>query len=286
MVEVIERSTEWRAEGGGIAVQPNGMRILQSLGQDGEILSSNDLEDLWGDTGPFIGIERMRRQQILVGGITGLPCRLGTAIRSLTQRDDDVSVIFSDGSLGAYDLVVGADGIASTVRRLALEAISPTYTGAMAWRSIAPIRPRGLTNLQFLLGEDRFFGLCPVADGRAYGFGNISGPRTHEPIIGRLGRLRQHFVGFAEIVQDYLMALATDEEIHCGPIDWVALDRWHVGRVVLIGDAAHASSPMMGQAGCMALEDAWVLAEKLFNCGSLPEGFCQRSGQAIAGFRL
>jgi 2-polyprenyl-6-methoxyphenol hydroxylase-like FAD-dependent oxidoreductase len=141
----------------------------------------------------------------------------------------------------------------------------------MAWLSIAPIRPRGLTNLQFLLGEDRFFGLCPVADGRTYGFGNISGPRTHEPIIGRLDRLRHHFAGFAEIVQDYLLALATDEEIHCGPIDWVALDRWHVGRVVLIGDAAHASSPMMGQGGCMAMEDAWVLAEELFNCGSLPE---------------
>jgi 2-polyprenyl-6-methoxyphenol hydroxylase-like FAD-dependent oxidoreductase len=96
-VEVIERSPEWRAEGGGIAVQPNGMRIVRSLGlgaaveqhgarlqcwsfcdQDGEILSRNDLEALWGDTGPFIGVERMRLQQILVGGIAGLPCRLGT----------------------------------------------------------------------------------------------------------------------------------------------------------------------------------------------------------------
>jgi 2-polyprenyl-6-methoxyphenol hydroxylase-like FAD-dependent oxidoreductase len=319
MVEVIERSTQWRAEGGGIAVQPNGMRILRSLGlgaavqqhgerlkcwsfcdQDGEILSNNDLEDLWGDTGPFIGIERMRLQQILVGGIAGLPCRLGTAIRSLTQFDDRVSVMFSDGSVGAYDLVVGADGIASAVRRLALETISPAYTGAMAWRSIAPIRPHGLTNLQFLLGEDRFFGLCPVADGRTYGFGNITGPRTHEPIVGRLDRLRHHFIGFAEIVRDYLLALATDEEIHCGPVDWIALEQWHVDRVVLIGDAAHASSPMMGQGGCMAMEDAWVLAEKLINCGSLPEALAsfvarrlprvrwvhQESTAVAASFRL
>jgi 2-polyprenyl-6-methoxyphenol hydroxylase-like FAD-dependent oxidoreductase len=290
MVEVIERSAQWRAEGGGIAVQPNGMRILQLLGldaavqqhgerlkcwsfcdQDGEILSNNDLEDLWGDTGPFIGIERMRLQQILVGGIAGLACRLGMAIHSLTQLDDHVSVIFSDGSVGAYDLVVGADGIASSVRRLALETISPAYTGAIAWRSIAPISPRGLTNLQFLLGDGRFFGLCPVADGRTYGFGNITGPRMHEPIAGRLDRLRHHFVGFAEIVQDYLRALTTDEQIHCGPVDWIALDRWHVGRVILIGDAAHASSPMMGQGGCMAMEDAWVLAEELVNCDSLPK---------------
>jgi 2-polyprenyl-6-methoxyphenol hydroxylase-like FAD-dependent oxidoreductase len=289
-VELIERNTEWRAEGGGIAVQPNGIRILRWLGlgaaveqhgervqcwsfcdQDGEILSRNDLGDLWGDTEPFIGIERMRLQQILVSGIAGLPCRLGTAIRSLTQHDDHVSVVFSDGSLGAYDLVVGADGITSAVRKLAFAAISPAYTGAMAWRSIAPIRPQGLTSLKFLLGEGRFFGLCPVADGRTYGFGNITGPRTHEPTIGRLDRLRQHFIGFAEIVQDYLRALSNDEQIHCGPVDWVALEQWHVGRIILIGDAAHASSPMMGQGGCMAMEDAWVLAEKLVSCGSLPE---------------
>jgi 2-polyprenyl-6-methoxyphenol hydroxylase-like FAD-dependent oxidoreductase len=167
-------------------------------------------------------------------------------------------------------------------------------------RSIAPIRPRGLTNLQFLLGEGRFFGLCPVADGRTYGFGNITGPRTHEPIVGRLDRLRHHFVGFAEIVQDYLRALTSDEQIHCGPIDWVALDQWHVGRVILIGDAAHASSPMMGQGGCMAMEDAWVLAEKLVNCSSLPEALAsfvarrlprvrwvhQESTAVAASFRL
>ena len=133
----------------------------------------------------------------------------------------------------------------------------------MAWRSVAPIRPRGLTSLQFLLGENCFFGLCPVGDGRTYGFGNITGPRAHEPVAGRLDRLRRRFAGFGGIVQDYLAALNCDEEIHCAPIDWVALEQWHRGRVVLIGDAAHASSPMMGQGGCMAMEDACVLAESL-----------------------
>ena len=104
MVELIERSTEWRAEGGGIAVQPNGMRMLRTLGldtaieragqrlrrwcfcdQEGEILSENELEAFWGDIGAFIGIERMRLQQILVAGIEGLRYRLGTVALSLTQ---------------------------------------------------------------------------------------------------------------------------------------------------------------------------------------------------------
>src|SRR5262249_52882105 len=62
---------------------------------------------------------------------------------------------------------------------------------------------------------------------------------------------------------DYLAALESDEQIHCGPIEWLEAGGWHCGRVVLIGDAAHASSPMMGQGGSMAMEDALVLADTL-----------------------
>ena len=289
-VELIERSTEWRAEGGGIAVQPNGMRVLRTLGLDGaversgqrsrrwsfcdeagDLLSENDLEALWGDVGPFIGIERTRLQQILVAGVEGVRCRLGTFVLGISQHDDRVSVAFSDGRFGNYDLVVGADGITSAVRSLVFDAIAPSYTGGIAWRSVRPNRPRGLAGLQFLLGEGCFFGLCPVGEGHTYGFGNITAPRTHEPMVGRLNRLRSHFAGFGGIVQEYLAALKSDEQIHCAPVDWVALDRWHASRVVLVGDAAHASLPMMGQGGCMAMEDACVLAETLCRSATLAE---------------
>ena len=103
-VELIERNSEWRAEGGGIAVQPNGMRALRTLGlddaversgqrlrrwcvrdQSGAILSENDLEALWGEVGPFIGIERTRLQRILVAGVEGVHCRLGTSIRGISH---------------------------------------------------------------------------------------------------------------------------------------------------------------------------------------------------------
>jgi 2-polyprenyl-6-methoxyphenol hydroxylase-like FAD-dependent oxidoreductase len=90
-------------------------------------------------------------------------------------------------------------------------------------------------------------------------------------MAGRLDRLRHRFAGFGEIVQEYLAALERDEQIHCGPVDWIALDEWYSGRVVLIGDAAHASSPMMGQGGCMAMEDACVLAEILRRSATLAQ---------------
>jgi 2-polyprenyl-6-methoxyphenol hydroxylase-like FAD-dependent oxidoreductase len=139
----------------------------------------------------------------------------------------------------------------------------------MAWRSVAPIRPRGLTKLQFLLGEGCFFGLCPVGNGHTYGFGNVTEPRFHDEVEGRLDRLRERFAAFGGSIQEYLAALESDEEIHCSAIEWVEQHEWHTGRIVLIGDAAHASSPMMGQGGCLAMEDAYVLAEVLHSAASV-----------------
>jgi 2-polyprenyl-6-methoxyphenol hydroxylase-like FAD-dependent oxidoreductase len=279
---LVERSTAWEAVGAGIAVQPNGMRALRALGIDtaveragavlrrllfcnhrGEVLCEIDLEGLWGDVGPFIGIERIKLQAALRSAAEGTPCRLGTRVTAVNQSNGQVAVDFSDRSNGDYDLVVGADGISSTLRRLSLSATPPVYGGQMAWRGIAPIRPGGLTSLQFWLGDGCFFGLCPIGDGRTYGFANVTGPRLQDPVQGRLKRLRNRFAEFGRLVQEYLASLDQDEQIHCGPIEWLELDEGRNGRVVLIGDAAHACSPMIGQGGCMAMEDAVVLAELL-----------------------
>src|SRR6516162_10057680 len=280
--ELVERSMTWDTVGAGIAVQPNGMRALLALGigtavkhlgaaishwlfcdHRGEVLCEIDLEKLWGDVGVFIGIERVRLQAALRSAAAGTRCRLGTWVAALSQLGGCVSVVFSDGRAAEYDLVVGADGISSTVRRLASNPSSPVYDGQMAWRSIAQIGPGSLQSLQFWLGDGCFFGLCPVGNGRTYGFGNVTGPRLQDPVQGRLGRLRDRFAGFGGLVQEYLASLDQDEQIHCGPVEWLEAKEWRSGRVVLIGDAAHASSPMMGQGGCMAMEDAVVLAELL-----------------------
>ncbi len=280
--ELVEQSTAWDATGGGIMVHANGMRMLRAIGigaaveqagacvrrwtfcdEQGEALFESDLHALWGDVGPCIGVERTKLQQALVGGAAGAPCRLGTSVLSLIEDDCGVAIGFSDGSVDTYDLVIGADGISSTTRALALSTSPPTYTGHMAWRSVAPVQPHGLNGLQFHLGDGCFFGLCPLGNGRTYGFGNVAEPRFYDAVEGRLERLRNRFATFGRPVLDYLDALERDEQVHCAPIEWVELDAWRTGRVVLIGDAAHASSPMMGQGGCMAMEDACVLAETL-----------------------
>jgi 2-polyprenyl-6-methoxyphenol hydroxylase-like FAD-dependent oxidoreductase len=181
----------------------------------------------------------------------------------VVQDDSRVSVGFSDGSTGDYDLVVGADGIKSTVRALALTSAAPSDLGAMNWRSIAPIRPAGLTTLQLHLGDGCLFGLVPMGGGRTYGFAYVVQPRTHDPLEGRLERLRNRFATFGSRIQEYLDSLERDDQVICSAMEWMESEKWHSGRVVLVGDAAHASSPMMGQGGCMAMEDACTLADEL-----------------------
>jgi len=157
-VELVERNSRWETVGAGIAVQPNGMRVLRELGlgasaeqagstirrwpfrdQHGAILCDVDLRAVWGDADPFIGIERSRLHETLVAGAARVPCRLGLGVASLRQGDRVVSIALSDGTRAEYAAVVGADGIHSNIRQLGFEVPPPVYGGQMAWRSIADI---------------------------------------------------------------------------------------------------------------------------------------------------
>jgi FAD-dependent urate hydroxylase len=283
--ELVERSPEWQATGAAIQLHANGMRILHALDlgeeveqagtvirhwlfcdQDGEVLFDTDLEELWDEVGPCpdIAIDRPRLHQIFVAGAAAVPCRLATSVISLSQDEQRVQVGMSSGSTGDYDLVVGADGTSSTVRQLLMGTVQPGYTGAMYWRSLVPIRPPDPTNFRILHGEGCFFGITPLpGDGPTNVFGGVGMPRTHDPLPGRLARLRKRFAGFGGHVQQCLAALSRDEQVLCNPAEEVNHDHWHRGRVVLIGDATHAGAPTMAQAGIMAMEDAYVLAEVL-----------------------
>ncbi len=280
--ELVERSPSWQATGAAIQLHANGMRILHALGlgeaieqagaaihhwmycdQFGEVLCQIDLAEIWGEPDPCTAIDRPRLQQILLAGAAPVPCRLGTSVASLMQDEQWVQVSFSDGSTSDYDLVVGADGIDSTVRTLVMGPLQPDYTGLMIWRSLAPIPPPDPANFRIMFGDGCFFGITPLGDGPTNIFGAVGMPRTHDPLQGRLERFRERFASFGGQVQQCLAALSSDEQIYCGPAEVMQPDHWHHGRVVLIGDAAHAGAPTMAQGGSMAMEDAYVLAEIL-----------------------
>jgi 2-polyprenyl-6-methoxyphenol hydroxylase-like FAD-dependent oxidoreductase len=264
-LELVERNPTWHAVGAGFLVQANGMRVLHALGlgtaiehagavvrwwnfcdEQGEVLCETDLKALWSDAGPCVGIERTKLQQVLLSGVAAVPCRLGTSITSLAQDNQRVSVTFTDSSACQY--VVGADGIFSTVRRLALSTTSPADIGAMNWRSIAPIRPSGLTALQFMLGDGCFFGLCPVGEARTYGFGYIMQPRSRDPLRGdssACATASPPLTGACESIWPHLNA--TSRSTARPWSGWTSMS----GILVVSSSSAtpRTSSPLMGQGG-------------------------------------
>jgi 2-polyprenyl-6-methoxyphenol hydroxylase-like FAD-dependent oxidoreductase len=294
--ELVERSPAWPTVGAGIALHANAGRMLRTLGlgqavaraaatlpgwsfldQRGGLLCETDLADLWGEAGPCMGITRIRLQQILAGAAGSAKHRLGVAVTALAREAGRVSVGFSDGSSGGYDLVVGADGIYSTVRGLTVSPVPPEYAGLMSWRSVIPARPPGVINLMLLMGEGCFFGLVPVGDSGTYGF--AGGERFDDPPPGRLERFRERFAGFGGPVPAYLAALEDDEQLHFGPIESLELDNWRDGRVVLIGDAAHATPPSMGEGGAMAWRTRWCWP----SCSPPPARWRKRSRRTRPG---
>ena len=222
------------------------------------------MTELWRSVGSGVAIGRGELQKALLRIVDRERCRLDVAVTSLSQREGSVLVGFSDGGAAGYDLVIGADGIRSTVRALAIGATAPRYCGQAAWRAIAPIRRTNVDEIQFWLGDGGFVTTYSVGEGRTYGCAYVAEASAGQaPVEGRLARFRDRFATFGEPVRALLGELARDDEIHCSAVESLELPDWRRGRVLLIGDAAHASSPMMGQGGCMAVEDAAVLAELL-----------------------
>jgi 2-polyprenyl-6-methoxyphenol hydroxylase-like FAD-dependent oxidoreductase len=291
-VDLVESRRDTGRLGAGLSVQPNAMRALASIGlaaavagagavlgsfqyrdQHGALLCDIDLDPVWAGVGPFVGISRQALHDTLSAAID--VGRTGVAATAVTHQDGRARVSFDDGRTGEYDLVVGADGIHSVVRRCLGDHAEPIGAGQMAWRSLAPIRLHGVEGVQFWLGTDRFFGLCPAGPDLTYGFGNVTGVFSPDPVRGRKRRLAERFAGFGAPVRDYLAAVERDDDIHCAPVRWLPQVAGGTGRVALIGDAAHAMSPMMGQGGAMAIEDAVVLAAELRRDGDIPAGLAR-----------
>ena len=282
-VEVIEREPAWRHAGTGIYLPGNAVRALGVLGLEaavasraveiarqrfcdhrGRLLFEVDVAELWAAVGPCLAVHRAELHALLREAADDVPTRIGLALERLAQRDGIVSVEFSDGTSGEYDLVVGADGIHSAVRRLTFEPTAmPRPVGQVGWRFLAP-RPPTVTTWSVMLGRGTAFLTLPLVGDRVYCYCDVVSPPDHDaPERGPAERLRELFSDFAEPATALLAGLAAAADIHVSTIEEVAVDGWAREHVVLIGDAAHATSPNMAEGAAMALEDALVLADCL-----------------------
>jgi 2-polyprenyl-6-methoxyphenol hydroxylase-like FAD-dependent oxidoreductase len=188
--------------------------------------------------------------------------RLGAEITAVEQHDDGVVARGADGSEDRGDLLVGADGLSSVVRSAIADA-RPRYAGYTAWRGISPT-PVESGRLTESWGAGERFGLVDIGRGRTYWFATKNAPEGEpdEP-EGKKSEILRRFSGWHEPIA--AVADSSDEgAILRNDVYYLEpLPRWSHGRVVLVGDAAHATTPGIGQGAAQAIEDAVVLAGRL-----------------------
>lgn len=294
-VDLVEIEPSWNVHGSGITLQGNALRVLRDIGvweqvqergfgfdalgltaPDGTVLHVHpDFRTGGPDLPATVGMQRPELQRILIDAVrtSGAEARLGRTVKTLEQDAGGVDVRFDDGTLGRYDLVVAADGVHSATRALIGITDRPEATGMGIWRAPAP-RPKGLERTDLTYGGPCYIaGYCPTSQNTVYAY--LVEPKRDRATIDpasyadEMRRLGEDYGGF----WPQILASITDpsQVNYTWFVRHLVEGSWHRGRVVLVGDAAHACPPTLAQGAAMSLEDACVLAELLGSGGEVDE---------------
>ena len=283
-VHVYESAAELGRVGKGIWVPTNAMLVLDRLGlgdavaargvglgrievrdRNGGVLQAINLKDVYTRFGrTTVSILRADLQTVLVGALRAGTLHLGKRCVKVDHSDSSAVASFDDGTHAESEVLIGADGVRSAVR----EAVSPhiplRYSGQTCYLGVADVRlPPGLERTVWeVWGGAHRFGFSSVAAGRVYWFAPVTAPEggREPPDATELGN---RYAAFPAPVPDIIRHTPAQDIIRVDLHDFAPITRWSRGRVVLVGDAAHAMTPNLGQGGAQAIEDAYVLAEAL-----------------------
>ncbi|PMR60968.1 FAD-binding monooxygenase [Verrucosispora sp. ts21] len=278
--DVTDKAPSNELDDGGLYLPGNAARALHRLDLDGPVrpfgqvihrqrfldaaglpLCEVDLDALWAGVGECRALSRCDLHRVLLSGAGGA-VRHGAEVCSIDLLPTSVGVTFVDGTWSEYDLVIGADGPRSSIRALAALGGPPRPAGQVVYRSIVRDGP-AVDEWTALLGQRSGFLVVPIGAGRLHCYADEAG--TEVPADPR-ARLVELFGDYGGPVPEVLDAL---DQVHVSTTDEVELGRWYRGRVLLVGDAAHATAPTLSQGAAMALEDAVVLAESLHAANSV-----------------
>lgn len=277
---VYEKAPRLQEVGAGMMLWPNATRVLRELGllenvlaqsgpntnflvraSSGKVLMNIALGQF--DV-PAVCIRRADLLAILLAALPSDCVRLGCELDRLEQSSDNVRLHFKGDRVEEHDAVIGADGIRSRVRSELFGASDPIYRGYTVWRGLARYDGNAVTpgSNSETWGKGHRFGILNTGHGRFTWYATANVPSHHlDAPCGRKRELQQMFAGWHEPISDFLDATEEDKILKHGARDCAPLRRWGRGMVTLLGDAAHPCTPNLGQGGCMALEDALVLAK-------------------------
>ncbi|MCE9565407.1 MAG: FAD-dependent monooxygenase [Planctomycetes bacterium] len=285
-VSVCERAPELREVGAGITLWTNAVKVLRKLGAGeaveaaaapiktsevrswrGKLLIRADFGALGQRLGaPCIGIHRADLQAKLADALGREHIQYGMTCVAYNRDGKGANALFAEGDDVRGQILVGADGIKSLVRNQLLGPEQPRYAGYTAWRGVAlidrPEVPVGVTVLA--MGRGSQVGMLPIGGGRTYWFATqnvppdgVAGPGGHKADLLKLfGNWWPAFPAAVEATPD---AAILRNDI----IDRVPVRKWTDGRVALLGDSAHPTTPNLGQGACQAIESGYVLAKCL-----------------------
>jgi 2-polyprenyl-6-methoxyphenol hydroxylase-like FAD-dependent oxidoreductase len=294
--QVFERAPHLLEVGSAILMWPNAMRVLQRLGlagtirergaaleksrwlrHDGKLLNQFSLP---GTDVPALALHRADLQQALVRALPQDSIHLDHAFESYKQSPDGIVAHFNGASSFECDVLIGADGLHSKAREQLLTDGAPTEHGYVAWRGVVPNTPKSvaLATATEIYGRGQRFGIGPLGSGKVGWWASVNksllrgpeqlhgvnaaaihlpGPEDHASIREELVRL---FLGWCEPVSDLIRDTPLTALVRNNVFDRRPVRKWGHGCVTLLGDAIHPLTPNLGQGGCLAIEDAAVLA--------------------------
>jgi 2-polyprenyl-6-methoxyphenol hydroxylase-like FAD-dependent oxidoreductase len=284
-VDLVEIQPRMTVYGVGIIQHGNVVREMSRLGlldkylgrafafedvvqynSQGEFLARVHGHRLAGEKYPAnVGISRLELHRVLIESARqlGATLRFGVTVENLTQSLQQVEVACTDGVRQSYDLVVGADGVHSRIRQTLFEsAPQPRYTGQSVWRHNFP-RAAEIDHLATFAGPHGNAGLCPLADDLMYMYLTSSEPgNPRMPPDALAQMMRDRLAPFGGIVARMREQIQDSTQVVYRPLEVIFVPSpWYRGRVLLVGDAAHTTTPHLGQGAGMAIEDAVVLGE-------------------------
>lgn len=283
--EVFEQAPALLDLGAAIALWPNAMRALQHLGIAERILDASGVmnEIRWlteegktlnrvriGNTqAPAVALHRADLQRILLETLPSGTVRLGHRFLKQDQASDTTTATFSNGHSITSGFLIGADGIHSDVRTEIVGSDAPRFRGYIVWRGISASAPKQIPydSAVELHGAGKRFGVGPVGHGRvgwwAAANTTMKAGSTQESTrsdANNQDELLELFDGWYAPVLDLIQSTPPTSVLRTQACDRFSSTTWGRGRTTLLGDAIHPTTPNLGQGGCMAIEDAVVLA--------------------------
>jgi 2-polyprenyl-6-methoxyphenol hydroxylase-like FAD-dependent oxidoreductase len=307
--QVFEQAPELLEVGSAIIIWPNAMRVLHQLGlselvrhdggvieearwlnHDGRLINHFALPktDL-----PAIVLHRARLQEELLRALPPESIHLGHFFEASEQHSDVVVTRFHNGASLEFDLLIGADGLHSHVRAQLLNDGPPVYRNYIAWRGVVDFTPKSLAPASAIeiYGSGKRFGIGPMGSDKVGWWVSVNKTspdaeaHVSEPANDR-EKLLQLFAGWCEPVPELIQATPPSSLIRNPVFDRKPVKKWSEGSVTLMGDAVHPLTPNLGHGGCLAIEDAAILARCLNKYASEPTKSAPSIAVALRKFEM